>query len=264
LDAFDTDYSIDLLLAPEFPRDCDIPVSATEPEPDNACLQSYLKGFQSELIESQLDTSEFPMRGEYAEAPHVAGVTTPPKLVNVPILHGEFEGGGVKILHDAAIAALAVSSVGAVLCMIPIIGWIACLIAGLIAAAILGIAAAVALNDRGSPTDVNSELDQLHSFRDVLLMRGTWVYDSAHEGWNEIHPIKHCQRVLDSGGTLFGWPADIEQRVKRWCDAVGTAGSPLTQAEQEKPENQWQIHPLIDGCAPRDPGSTDDDIPIIR
>jgi len=27
------------------------------------------------------------------------------------------------------------------------------------------------------------------------LVSGTWVYDSAHEGWNEIHPIKKCLRL---------------------------------------------------------------------
>jgi hypothetical protein len=260
-DAFDTDYSIDLLLAPEFPRDCDFTVSKTAPKPDNACLQSYLTGFQSDLIKSQLDTSKFPLRGEFAEAPTIANFGGPSKIVHVPILHAEFEGGGVKVLHDAAIAALAVSAVGAVLCMIPIIGWIACLIAGLIAAAIIGTAAIVALNDQGSPTDVNAELDQLHTYQDVLLVRGTWVYDTAHEGWNEIHPIKHCQRILDSGGTLGGWPDDIEERVTRWCDAVGKVDSPLTRAEQDKPENQWEIHPVIDGCAP---GKPDEDPPIIK
>ena len=142
---------------------------------------------------------------------------------------------------------------GAALCWIPIIGWIACAIAALVAAAIIGIAAAVALGETGSPTDVNAELDDLHSYRDVLLMRGTWVYDSAHEGWNEIHPIKHCQRIMDSGGGLTGWPADTKDRVNRWCDAVGTAGSELTATSQQRPENQWEIHPVVDGCRPNDP-----------
>lgn len=30
---------------------------------------------------------------------------------------------------------------------------------------------------------------------DILVVKGSWVYDSAHEGWNEIHPIKHCQTI---------------------------------------------------------------------
>ena len=136
--------------------------------------------------------------------------------------------------------------------VIPIIGWIACLIAGLVAAAILAIAAAVALGERGSPTDVNSELDELHSYRDVLVVKGTWVYDSAHTGWNEIHPIKQCQRIDNSGGGLTGWPSDIEARAKRWCAALDDAQTNATTTAQALPENQWVIHPVIDGCRPDD------------
>ncbi len=246
-DAFDTDYSIDILLAPDFPRDCSI---ATKGNPADPCLAQYLDGFQSKFIKDQLNDTKFPMQGEYTEAPFMMNVTAQSKLVTVPILHAEFEGGGVKVLHDAAVAALAVSIVGAVLCAIPIIGWIACLIAALVAAAIIGIAAIVALNDTGSPTDVNSDLDELHSYEDVLIVKGTWVYDTAHEGWNEIHPIKQCQRIQESGGGLTGWPKDIEDRVKEWCGALGTAQSPITVEEQAKPENQWEVHPLVDGCRP--------------
>jgi hypothetical protein len=172
-DAFDTDYSIDLLLAPATPQDCQIQTKGDE---SDVCLLRYLQfggaeGFQSDLIRDQLKQGRFPHIGEFSEAPYLLDVNAKPKLVEVPILHAEFEGGGVKVLHDAAVAALAVSVVGAVFCAIPIIGWIACVIAALIAAAILGIAMIVALNDTGSPTDVNSELDELHSYRDILLVK---------------------------------------------------------------------------------------------
>ncbi|HEV2899159.1 MAG TPA: hypothetical protein VGX71_15260 [Pseudaminobacter sp.] len=247
-DAFDTDYSIDLLLAPDTPQDCVIADKKNQADP---CLVRYFGGFQKDLIMRQLDANKFKdYTGEFSDAPFLANVNATPKLVTVPVLHAEFEGGGVKVLHDAAVAALAVSVVGAVFCAIPIIGWIACVIAAVIAAAILGIAAIIALNDTGSPTDVNSELDELHSYRDVLVVRGTWVYDTAHEGWNEIHPIKHCQRIENSGGGLTGCPADIEVRAREWCGAVSEAQSELTVESQSRPENQWEIHPAIDGCRP--------------
>ena len=252
-DAFDTDYSIDLLLAPDTPQDCVIADKTNQSDP---CLVRYFNGFQKDLIMRQLDASKFKdYTGEFSEAPYLLNVGAT-NLVTVPVLHAEFEGGGVKVLHDAAVAALAVSVVGAVFCAIPIIGWIACVIAAVIAAAILGIAAIVALNDTGSPTDVNSELDELHSYRDVLVVRGAWVYDTAHEGWNEIHPIKHCQRIESSGGGLTGWPADIEARAKEWCGAVSDAQSGLTEDAQSRPENQWVIHPSVDGCRPA--GTTPD------
>lgn len=260
-DAFDTDYSIDLLLAPDTPQDCEIADKTNQSDP---CLVKYLGGFQSDLIKHQLDAGKFGYHGEYSEAPFMLNFNAKPKLVTVPVLHAEFEGGGVKVLHDAAVAALAVSVVGAVFCAIPVIGWIACVIAALIAAAILGIAMAVALNDTGSPTDVNSELDDLHSYQDVLVVRGTWVYDTAHEGWNEIHPIKHCQRIDNSGGGLTGWPADIETRAKEWCGALAEAQSELTVKAQSRPENQWEIHPVIDGCKPAETQPEPDDGPIIH
>ena len=37
-----------------------------------------------------------------------------------------------------------------------------------------------------------------------------------------------------------------------WCAAIGRAADPLTVVAQGRPENQWTIHPLIDGCTPTD------------
>ena len=82
----------------------------------------------------------------------------PPELKKMPILHAEFEGGGVWVLYNCALAALALVVVGTVLCAIPVIGWIACLIAAALALLVVGIGAIVALNDTGSPTDVDPTL----------------------------------------------------------------------------------------------------------
>jgi hypothetical protein len=46
----------------------------------------------------------------------------------------------------------------------------------------------------GVGTELNGDLPEVDS-GDILVVKGTWVYDSAHEGWNEIHPILHCQRI---------------------------------------------------------------------
>jgi hypothetical protein len=32
-------------------------------------------------------------------------------------------------------------------------------------------------------------------FLDVLVVMGRWIYDSAHSGWNELHPVLHCQKI---------------------------------------------------------------------
>jgi len=131
----------------------------------------------------------------------------------------------------------------------------------------------------------------VHPVKDILFVKGAWIFDTAHEGWNEIHPIKKCQLVATAvyssqdivdwdraiapymvGRNLWGWALDpdhpdvneplnlkIDQRgqpaewkkwVQSWCDHVGTITTPSTVDAQSRPENQWTIHPAIDGCQP--------------
>jgi hypothetical protein len=188
-------------------------------------------------------------------------------------MHAEFEGGGVYDLLQACYAALALATAAAVTCAVPIIGWIACLILS-IAAGVVTLAGALnALNDRGNPADVNPNITSVHaagtpdgSGADVLVIKGTWVYDSAHTGWNEIHPIKQCQLI----GTMIdqGWNAiqiakdpkpvilripDMRQFIDTWCGMLGDAVDPGTIRNQQLPQNQWAIHPLVDGCEPTEP-----------
>ena len=106
---------------------------------------------------------------------------------------------------------LTLAAIAAAVCSIPVIGWIACFILS-IAAVVITVAGIVnALNDTGNPSDVNPNISSIHPAEvpdgngaDVLVVKGTWVYDSAHEGWNEIHPIKQCQKV---GTMVEAWTA---------------------------------------------------------
>jgi hypothetical protein len=90
---------------------------------------------------------------------------------------------------------------------------------------------------------------------------GRWVYDAGHNnqdlGWNEIHPVKKAAKLAVWDGD---WPSDIGDIIAGWTEKVGEAGSPLTVASQGQPENQWEIHPVIDGCDP----DGHDDPPIIK
>ena len=52
---------------------------------------------------------------------------------------------------------------------------------------------------------------------------------------------------------VLSWGGDGDLIV-HWQDKVGETSSPLTVAGQGEPENQWEVHPLIDGCAPKDSG----------
>jgi hypothetical protein len=154
----------------------------------------------------------------------------------------------------------------------------ACAILSAVAALITPVGIFEALNDKGSPSVYDPATDQtssaLHPGQDILFVKGAWVFDTAHEGWNEMHPIKQCQLVAKAVYSkadvvdcdqaissymvgLSGWrwdasdpahlkldtlgdpakPADWTNWVQSWCELVGTASTPLTVDAQGQPEN---------------------------
>jgi hypothetical protein len=236
LDRFDTDFSFNLVPAPNR-------LGATQAEVE-ASFQGNLVAEPSGIKANNLDWAGH-SAAQWSNYPQTA------------VLHCEFEGGGVYDLMIAVLAALAFAAAAAIVCAIPVFGWIACLILNLIAAAITLVGIVVGLTDTASPSDIDPNLGELHvndptgRGADILVVQGTWVYDSAHEGWNEIHPIKHCQRIGTYEGNWNDYGDGTALR-NRWCEAVGQASDPLTIANQDKPENTWTIHPVIDGCQPDD------------
>jgi hypothetical protein len=369
-DSIDTDYSVNLLPAPHSLGWGQAP--------------SDLDGIQGDLMKQQPTTANakiagvietFPFKGMTVKA----GSDGAPTVYQQPVLHAEFEGGGVKKLKDAAEAALPFAVLAAAACSIPFpLFTLICLVLAAIATVITIAGFSSALQDRGTPTDVNPKLDELHRHVDILFVKGEWVFDSAHEGWNELHPVKTCMRIgawlgtwdvpdewddhfedwtkasrppdLATGGApapaivpagfltivpnnlTGGKPAkgtirfdaplgadgsivvtssdpsvtvpasltvvkneaqhsfdittqkvsarttvnviatfggasqtivmtvrpvpsaeDWSKLIQGWCDAVSDATTPLTVSNQALPENQWTVHPVIDGCAPTDP-----------
>lgn len=238
LDRFDTDYSINLVLQPH--RE-----GATQAQVEADGKQGWLIAEPVETKSHGLSWSGHTV-SRWGNSPQTA------------VLHCEFEGAGVYDLMLAALAALPFAAVGAALCAIPVFGWIACLILSAVATAILVAGVVIGLNDTGNPADVDANLGELHANdptgrgADILVVQGSWVYDSAHEGWNEIHPIKHCQKIGVWNGSWESSPLTAD--LPSWCAAVGRAADPLTVTAQGRPENQWTIHPLIDGCAPAGTG----------
>lgn len=231
----DTDFSINLVLAPHT-------IYSTRAEVEG--------GPQGNLITEQPATANIGLK-----IPEGYTAKQWDNYPDTPVLHGEFEGGGIYLLLQAAKAALAFATVAAVVCLIPIFGWIACAILFAIAAVIAIAGTIIALNDKGSPADVNAELSELHTNdvtgrgADILVIKGDWVYDSLHEGWNEIHPILQAQRV----GTWQGsWQFDTVITRDHWCRALADADDPGTRKDQLKSENRWEVHPEVDGCAPEE------------
>jgi hypothetical protein len=236
LDQFDTDYSFNLVLAPhvEGAKQGDV-------ETD---------GIQGELIRNQLPGWDWQGMQETQWANRTAAA-----------LHCEFEGGGVWELLQWCLVALALATAATVVCAIPILGWIACAILGVAALVVFIAGVIAALNNKGDPNDVDPGLGEIHvpdatgRGGDILVVKGTWVYDSAHEGWNEIHPILHCQRIGTWDGSWWGTefaPPNTKAAVDRWCSALGRAQDPATKTAQQQPQNQWQVHPVVDGCSGSD------------
>ena len=258
-DKFDTDTSLNLVLPPNLIGSSRVEVEASQP------LGQYMK--------EQPGVSGYSFVGYHL--PFAGNLIT--KFSNgdpyggqfvTDCMHAEFEGGGVYDLLQACYAALALATAAAAVCAIPIFGWIACLILSAASALVTLAGIFNALNDTGNPTDVNPNLTSIHAANspdgegaDILVVKGTWVYDSAHEGWNEIHPIKQCQKV----GTMLNqqWSEveitvdntvqftsilDIKTFIDTWCALLATVTLPATIADQGRRENQWIIHPLIDGC----------------
>lgn len=199
------------------------------------------------------------------------------KCPDTAALHCEFEGAGMYIFYQwlkVIFGILLAGTIAGALCLIPVIGWIACLIAAILlaAAAAAFIASIVHGNlDAASPADVNPSLGgELHqndcslTGADLVVVAGEWVYDSLHDGWNEIHPIRQCQRIGTWTGT-WTFPSGRSPKDERdfWCGALGTARDPLTSATQKEPQHQWTFHPVVDGCRPEGT-SGDDDLPVIR
>ena len=236
-DALDTDYSINLLLPPNKPGVNQATAEASSPY-----------GF---LIKEQAATKNIglPFKGEAA--------TDKGTGVKSAILHCEFEGAGVADTMLGAQIGLGLAVAALIVCLAVPPPW-GMIIAGILAflallAMLLGLL--IGLGDTGSPGDVNPSLGALHTNdaskgglgADLLVVHGTWIYDSAHEGWNEIHPIKLCERV----GTWNGdWPADLDDQIKRWEGVIADAIKPQTIAGQTEPQNHWEVHPGVDGCQP--------------
>lgn len=175
-------------------------------------------------------------------------------------LHAEFEGAGNDTLRKGAEAGLGLAIAALLACIA--LPFPAGLILAVLAAMALFLGATAGNNDFGSPSDV--DVGELHTNTvdpetgqavgaDVLFVQGTWVYDSLHEGWNEIHPIKVCTKIgcwkgdwTDfTCGEEGGPPPDIILRLRR---GFQVAQAEVTLENQKLPENQWQVHPDLDGC----------------
>lgn len=248
----DDDFTMDILLSPHGPRETLTEMTQSDP-------------FQGPFLQAQPASSN---HGLGFAGVSVTCEPTPPETTSheTDVFHVEVKGCRT---HDVCNVLKAMSfgaPVVGVICSIPIIGWIACAIAAAIWLAITAAAVAIAwasthvghINDVYDPAAGTLEpADRFGNGGDVILVRGDWVYDEGHSGWNEIHPIKLVLKLTDvvhprfrgmdkADATLV---AEFKKEVlDPWCFRVGQAADPLVRDAQQDPVNLWHIHPAIDGC----------------
>jgi len=191
-----------------------------------------------------------------------------------PALHLEAEGDRVCQVCSV-IQALTGGPVGRAICSatflgIPI-GSAICHLIGLLLTPFLPLLAAALAAAWASARDGNIDDPrvgdgggELH-FGDLVVAKGRWVYDAGHTGWNEFHPLKTIQRIDEKTYD----DANIDDLRTRWCGLLAnvppftppgdnppgdmTPGQTGTWNNQRQPENQWVLHPAIDGCSGTSP-----------
>jgi len=184
---WDNDYTVNLLLQ-------DAPFGATQVQAE----QSQPFGG---LVAPHHTISAIGRATPGHAAQHEAG---PSRILSFG-LHVEFEGRGNRTLFDTAVVAVAVA-IAALTAGLLGSGKAAAILAAISALIILLAATIGKFVGAGSPADVDPKLGDLHPIKldtnntplpgaDIVYMRGTWVYDPLHEGWNEIHPVKACAKV---------------------------------------------------------------------
>lgn len=183
------------------------------------------------------------------------------------VFHSEVKGCRV---HDVCNVLKAMSIVGVavpIICSIPIFGWIACAIAAgvWLATTLLAVKIAWDATHNGDIYDVYDPASgELHSADpttgeggDMILVKGDWVYDAGHSGWNEIHPVRHVQKLTNVVDDIYRGmnkadPALVEKFKKEvldvWCFYTKQADDKDVKKSQKELKNSWKIHPLIDGC----------------
>lgn len=178
-------------------------------------------------------------------------------------LHCEFEGDGIYTLLLLAIAILALLIAAAVFPAAAL--GLLILAAVLFLIGLLGdwLLATPGGPGAGSPTGVDPSLGTM-ARGDIVVVKGDWVYDSLHPGWNEIHAVHDCQIIdhidlpdsdalKDPNVPQTPWPlglqpSEVFNTLDFWCKSMGDAGGAETGGSRQNPQNDWVIHPIIDGC----------------
>ena len=188
-----------------------------------------------------------------------------PQKYGLPVLHCEFEGARA---HDM-LEALEGFPFGSSVCKKNFLTRFICRVISAFLAPLALAAVAIAWK-RATAGSINPALEGGGTIGtgDRIIVKGSWVYDAGHSGWNEVHATRTVQKIYNvpPAGAAF------DKFLHDWCErlgevpeqardprdplSVGVSYSPLTadatREAQQLPENQWVLHPAVDGCRPTD------------
>jgi hypothetical protein len=219
---FDGDYTFDMILAP-------FRAGAT--------LDELQAGPQGRLMQHHHP----PLGYE----PDLAG----PPASGTPIMHNEIEGTRMKAvcIGGTVGAALGVpagiatfAACCAALCW-TIIGALVCIAAGFVAAGATtaaGVGIGYAVGGEATP----SEAGENRAIRqgDCIAVRGRFIYDAGHEGWNEIHAVMRVVKLEPSDcETLDG------ERIEEITELLVMADDIDTRQQQLKEQNRFLTHRMM-------------------
>lgn len=280
LDKLDNDFSINLALCPN-------PLSGLQAG-EAQRINNYnnaVANKQGEFIKEQPGTPK-PREGgaDQKPSPRFAGTFVkihtmlaldnpiPEDIANesdattwhLPVFHTEIEGD--RAAYVCATANAIWGPIHNTVCKIPLIGGLICTVLTILLAPFLVAAMAILAAAWAAGSNDNRDFDGGGDLKadDLVLIHGRWVYDAGHGGWNELHPVKHIQKIPDK--SVCQWDK-FDALYQRWCEEVGkvpqglgtTGGGPPsgsspqqqdTWVAQTRPENRWFFHPLVDGCEP--------------
>ena len=191
---------------------------------------------------------------------------------NAPALHCEFEGSRIRDVYntlDFAHVHCDTSGFWGFLC--DVLNFVISIFLGipkLIAAAVAWASAAA-----GSLSDAYDGAGGELRWGDPIVVRGRWVYDSAHSGYNEMHAVRTVQKTLPGPQDHDAWCGELSKVPPSppptrdpqapphatGGDVPMTPDQRATWDAQNRDENRWVYHPAIDGCVPQ---RSDDPVPL--
>jgi len=276
---FDKDVEKNLKKAREGPQGKLIVIQSTMPA-DKLTSPGYTNSFLFDLTNMT-----------FHEASNEEKEKLPGELVQVPVLHCECEGSRINDVKNA----LEFFPGGGKFCkksgnaVVDFFKGAACKFMQTLFAPIILVAVKNAWDGAkgGSSADALDPNSGTLVRGDIVMIKGRWVFDAGHGGYNEIHAVSTIQKLPPF------FPSDFETFRNTACalasvvppsdpdfkgpgvKPVGTPpakpaeGKPegMTPKQEElwerqrQPEHRWLFHPFVDNCVPRRPHEVGGDAP---